>query len=71
MFTIIDLIDQVEIQGPVQIKRIRGDDIDVVYESKDGLFETIETKPFLNKEILFMYTNSIPALCIEYREEDE
>lgn len=70
MFTIRDLINQVEVQGPVQIKRICGDDIDVVYETEDGLWNEKETEPFLDKEILFMYVNSIPTLCIEYREEN-
>lgn len=70
MFTIMDLINQVEVQGFVQIKRICGDDIDVVYESEDGLCNRKETQPFLDKEILYMYVNSIPALCIEYREEE-
>ena len=70
MFTIMDLIDQVEVQGLVQIKRVNGDDIDVVYESEDGLYQTKKKiSPFLNKEISYMYVNSIPALCIEYREE--
>ena len=70
MFTIRDLINQVEVQGPVQIKRICGDDVDVVYETEDGLWNEKETEPFLDKEILFMYVNSIPTLCIEYREEN-
>lgn len=70
MLTIRDLINQVEVQGRVQIKRICGDDIDVVYESEDGLCNRKETEPFLDKEILFMYTNRIPTVCIEYREEN-
>ena len=69
--TIRDLIDQVEIEGPVQIKRVYGDDIDVVYDTDDiRYYKSSELKPYLDKEIAYMYVNSIPALCIEYAEED-
>ena len=70
MFTIRDLIGYVEVQGGVQIKRICGDDIDVVYETEDGLWENPKIEPYLDKEIIYMYVNSIPMLCIEYREEN-
>lgn len=71
MLTIRDLIGYVEVQGGVQIKRICGDDIDVVYETEDGLYNTKELTPYLDKEILYMYVNSIPMLCIEYRENED
>lgn len=71
--TIRDLIEQVELEGPVQIKRICGDDIDVMFDTDDiryfsfGKSNNIES--FLDKEITYMYVNSIPTLCIEYRED--
>lgn len=72
MFTIQDLINQVEIQGPVQIKRINGDDIDVVFDTEDFRYESVnKIEPFLNKEVRYIYVNSIPTLCIEYEEEEE
>lgn len=67
--TIYDLIMNVEVQGPVQIKKIMEDYADVIYESEDGLWNCKETEPFLDKEIIYMYVNSIPTLCIEIEEE--
>ena len=50
MFTIQDLINQVEVQGPVQIKRICGDDIDVVFDTEDFRYESVNIiEPFLNR----------------------
>ena len=69
--TIRDLIYRTEVQGLVQIKKITEDNVVVVYESEDGLWSCKETEPFLDKEIEYIYVNVIPALCIEYREEED
>lgn len=68
MFTIGDLIDQVEVQGIVRINKIQGDDIIPVYETGDGLYYTNETEKFMNKEIKYMYASTI-GLVIEYEED--
>lgn len=68
--TIRDLILETEVQGLVHIKRITDDDVEVVYESEDGLTNCEDLEPFMDKEIAYMYVNVVPALCIEYREED-
>ncbi len=71
--TIRDLMEEIEVQGPVQIKRLKGDDIDVVYDTDDIRYysDSKHLEPYLDKEILYMYVNSIPTLCIEYREEED
>ena len=64
--TIRDLLDQVNIEGAVQIKETRDDDIVVVYETDDIRFEdNRKLKRYLDREITYMYVNSIPTLCIE------
>lgn len=68
MFTIGDLIDQVEVQGIVRINKIQGDDIIPVYETGDGLYHTNETEEFVDKEIKYMYASTI-GLVIEYEED--
>ena len=68
--TIKDLIFETEVQGLVHIKKIADDDVEVVYESEDGLINREDLEPFMDKEIAYMYVNAVPALCIEYREED-
>ena len=68
--TIRDLVFETEVQGLVHIKRITDDDVEVVYESEDGLANRDELEPYMDKEIAYMYVNVVPALCIEYREEN-
>ena len=66
--TIRDLLDQVNIEGAVQIKETQDDDIVVVYETDDIRFEdNRKIKRYLNREITYMYVNSIPTLCIEIK----
>lgn len=66
--TIRDLLDQVNIEGAVQIKETRDDDIVVVYETDDIRFEdNRKIKRYLNREITYMYVNSMPTLCIEIK----
>lgn len=66
--TIRDLLDQVNIEGAVQIKETQDDDIVVVYETDDIRFEdNRKIKRYLNREIIYMYVNSIPTLCIEIK----
>lgn len=66
--TIRDLLDQVNVEGAVQIKETQDDDIVVVYETDDIRFEdNRKIKRYLNREIIYMYVNSIPTLCIEIK----
>lgn len=70
MFRLEDLLDQVYIQGKINIKQITEDDIISVFESDD--FESDESKVPKNVKkmsVEYMYT-AANTLQIEVKEEN-
>lgn len=67
MFTLRDLLDQVEIQGRVQIKNITAEGEVVIVFAKCGGIEALYPK-YLEREIVYIYADSEGYLNIEIRE---
>ena len=66
MFTLRDLLDQVEVQGYVVVKNIKTDgDVEIVF---GGGIEALYPK-YLDREVAYIYSDDEGYLNIEVREE--
>lgn len=66
MFTLRDLLDQVEVQGYVVVKNIKTDgDVEEVF---GGGIEALYSK-YLEREVMYIYSDNDGCLNIEVKED--